>query len=331
MGSLKPKFKRIGVDLLGSDKSQGDLLSPALIAAKLLPQNTGLLLFVTKIPHEWEELKKSLDEEVLEKIDFHVVSEEITMQDDPLVAIRHKKDSSIIQALRLLKKKRIEAFVSCGNTGALVAASTLILNKINGVRRAALLAVLPSKHSHVSILDVGGNLSLKPSDLLAFAELGSLFEMIQYGRNNPKVGLLNIGVESKKGTEIQRETFELLKNSSLNFIGNCEPREVFEGRVDVVVTEGYSGNILLKTAEGVAHFFLDYLKELPKDSDELYLKLKKNFSYKEYPGALLMGVEGVVVKCHGDSSKESIISGIMAASQYVERALIQSLVSFPNK
>lgn len=316
---------------MGSDSSPNMLYSAALSAAKKLPQNSSLLLLATEeIFHALSlNLKENTFHEEGAKIDFHLVSEEISMEEDPLTSVRRKKDSSLVQGIRLLKKKRIDAFVSCGNTGALLAASSLILPHFKGVRRPALLAILPTKHSPVSVLDVGGNVSCTSTDLLAFAEMGALFVKEHFGKTNPSVALLNIGSESKKGTALLRQTHQLLSESRLHFQGNIEPRDIYLGKVDLVVTDGFSGNILLKTAEGTASLLLEYLNSSPIASNELLEQLKKHFSYREYPGALLLGVEGIVVKCHGESSEASVIAGILAAEKFARSSLIEKLQDKP--
>lgn len=276
----------------------------------------------------------------LARVEFSLVPDFITMRDDPLPAVRAKKNSSLVQGIRALKKKhadpqRIDAFVSAGNTGALVVAATLGLPRLQGVRRPALLALLPTEVGHMAVLDVGGNVQLKGDHLVRFAELGACFKRVQEGLATPRVGLLNVGVESKKGTIEHRRAYEALQNLAkthpgFKFIGNIEGRDVFRGLVDVLITDGFTGNILLKTTEGMAFFMLDFLKKNVQSSHSIDVQnllqaFLKQFSYAEYPGAILLGVEGIVVKCHGDSNAKSILNGIKAAFSYAENGLIDRL------
>lgn len=315
----------IGVDLMGSDRPPHVLFDAVLQAAKKLGSGLELLAFIS--PEAWELLsdkQKHFDDPSCARIAFQFADEVIEMSDDPLSAIRHKKNSSLILGLRQLKKKTIDGFVSLGNTGALIAAATITLPLLPGIRRPALLATLPAKLGRVSILDVGGSLSSKSGYLTRFALMGTCFQKIHFGINDPLVGLLNVGAESKKGTEEHRLTYQTLqKDPSINFIGNLEGFEVFQGKAHVVVTDGFTGNVLLKSAEGIASYILDYLKET--QTLEHVKQLEKRFSSDEHPGAILLGVEGVVVKCHGGSSPTALFNGIKAAYSYVQKELIEKL------
>jgi len=241
-------------------------------------------------------------------------SEVIEMGDAPLTAIRTKKDASLVHGIQALKNGQLDAFVSLGNTGALVACATLTLPHLPGIDRPALLATLPTLQSPVAVLDVGGSVHVKADHFVAFAALGAAYQRRMHGIARPRVGLLNIGEESEKGTAKHRAAYALLQqpHADFTFVGNIEGRDVFRGVVDVLVTDGFTGNVFLKTAEGAAAFILDSLHaslaELPA-----FQAARRQVDYAQYPGAVLCGVEGIVIKCHGCSSPEALYHGILGA------------------
>jgi glycerol-3-phosphate acyltransferase PlsX len=319
----------IGVDLLGSDVSPQELLEAIIAFRKQLSLSVQLTLFGT------EELFKrapcASDNTV-----FYPVSEEIHMSDDPLRAIRYKKQSSLYLGVQMLKEGHIDAIVSAGNTGALMAASKVLLSPLPRVERPALLTLLPTRRSDVAVLDVGANTSFKAKHLMQFALMGVAFQKTR-GISLPKVGLLNIGSEAKKGTPELRAAYDLLKDSSrassFAFIGNIEARAVFQGDIDVLVTDGFTGNILLKTAEGIGLVILDELEAATRQKDLSPLKaalveLRHHLHYAQYPGALLCGVKGIVIKCHGTAMTQSVLSSITSATRLVEHHFLESICSF---
>lgn len=241
-----------------------------------------------------------------ENVSFEVVATFIAPDEDPLVAIRRKKDASIPVGIKQLANQELDAFVSIGNTGALIAAATLMLKKSPGISRPALVASLPTKTGTVAVIDVGGNLNATAEQLFQFAELASENWRHEHPGQLPRVGLLNIGTEATKGTPSLRQAHTLLQGetSRWNFIGNIEGRDVFEGRVDILVTDGFTGNVFLKTSEGIAALIFDRLEgEHP---------LKPLFDYTEYPGARLLGIEATIVKCHGASSPQALQNGLLS-------------------
>lgn len=268
--------------------------------------------------------------------EFHCCRESIGMGDDPLSAVRSRKDASMVVGIKFLKQHAIDAFVSAGNTGALIAAATLYLPKISGVSRLALLAVLPTKKGSVAIIDVGGNLSSKPAQLLQFASMGIAYRRCCHRDVVPAVGLLNIGVESKKGTRELQHVYTALQelstqryvgNEIFRFAGNVEGRDVFDGNIDVLITDGFTGNVFLKTVEGTAAFMLNLFASLfehaaTPQNQAAFASFQRDFSYTEYPGAILCGVGGVVVKCHGEASTRSVYHAIMGAISLVEKKFI---------
>lgn len=321
----KPKFiASIGIDLMGGDLPPHQLFDAVIQAAIHLGPEYSLHAFLTR---ETADLlkEKEISNPSWSKISLHIADQVIEMSDEPLSAIRHKKNSSIVLALRQLKKKSLDAFVSLGNTGALIAGAALILPKLPGIKRPALLATLPAAIGRISILDVGGSVSYKAEHLTRFALMGACFERVHFGIPVPNVGLLNVGTESKKGTSEHRLAYQMLsdlKEHKLNFIGNLEGFEIFQGKAHVVVTDGFTGNILLKSAEGIASYMIDFLRKAKSEEAKTF---EARFSSDVHPGAILLGVEGVVVKCHGASSTTALFNGIKASAGYVKKALISKL------
>lgn len=331
---------RIGIDLMGGDSPPYDLFDAVLQAAEQLDAAYSLVVIATKsvvdqlspILHPMPSSGKK------GKIEFRIVASSIAMADEPLGAFRRKKESSLVVGIRLLKKRQLDAFVSCGNTGALVGGATLSLPMLPGINRPALLATLPTERGSVAVLDVGGNVSCKARHLVQFAYLGAAYQRALQGIETPVVGLLNIGVESRKGTTEVCQAYETLKSQCqeladcgitprMHFAGNIEGRDVFKGAVDVLVTDGFTGNVLLKTTEGAASFIFNTLKEGLKDkaSDALTHALdglQKQFNYAEYPGAIVCGIDGVVIKAHGSSSAKALFSSIVGAAELVKKRVV---------
>jgi glycerol-3-phosphate acyltransferase PlsX len=305
------KKKVIGIDLMGSDAAPNVLLDALKAQISSLSPNVELVAIGTS---EYKEKASFLR--------FYSADEAIQMDEHPLQALRHKKNSSLVVGLRLLKQGTIDAFVSAGNTGALVSAAKMILGLFPSLLRPALLALMPTKGQAVAVLDVGANLKEKASHLVQFAQLGSAYQKVR-GIKNPKVGLLNIGSEPLKGTSELRLAYQKLKNSSLHFVGNVEGKSVFDGEIDVLVTDGFTGNVFLKTSEGITSFILDQLNT--HFSEKSLTELRHRLYYTEYPGALLVGVKGVVVKCHGHAKPESIFQAIKGAIEFVSHDFVKNL------
>ncbi len=316
----------IGIDLMGSD-SPPALLYEAVkkVAQEIDPAKQTLVVFATP---EWE------DPSPPSGVVFYPVSEVIEMDDTPLFAARRKRDSSMAMAVELLRAGELDGIVSAGNTGALIALTTLGLERLPGVERPALLALLPTEKGSVAILDVGGHIHCRPEHLVQFAEIGSTYQRIVAGVTAPKIGLLNIGEESGKGTSEQRLAHDLLskhfqEKSEISFYGNVEGREVYQGAVDVLVTNGFAGNIFLKASEGVSSFILEHLEGALKEGEANHAlaDLRRNVDYAEYPGAIVCGVDGVVVKCHGYSNRRAIVNGIRGAIRLVDEKFIEQMKS----
>lgn len=314
---------------MGSDSSPHVLFEGVVRASEELPPSSTIVVFATQ--QALSTIQKPASQHHA-KIEFFSVPNAISMTDDPIRAAKIK-DSSLVTGIRQLKKKQLDAFISAGNTGALLTSATLQLPRLPGIKRPALLVCLPTVTGSVAVLDVGGNVSCKAHQLVQFAHMGAAYQSCNEGIEKPTVGLLNIGVEPKKGTSVIRETYEMLTSDCgdhLQFLGNVEGREVFQGKTDVLVTDGFTGNVLLKTAEGVSSFIFDFVQDAisgaPSHAFEQVLSnLRRYFSYSEYPGAFVCGVEGVVMKCHGHSSSRAMQNGIKGAAHLVEKRVVAHL------
>jgi glycerol-3-phosphate acyltransferase PlsX len=254
-------------------------------------------------------------------------TEVITCEESPTEAIRVKKDSSIVRAVKILKEdENAKALVSAGSTGAVLSASVILSRRIKGVHRPALSPCLPNmKDGETMLLDCGANVDCKPHHLLKFGEYASEYASKVLGVENPKVALLSVGTEDKKGNALSKEAFKLLKQSNLNFVGNMEARDILSGEYDVVVADGFSGNIALRSTEGAVQMILAYLKQSISASTKakigyLFMKdtfkgLKGKLDYNKKGGALLLGMEKVVVKAHGSSKASAFVHAIRQAEK----------------
>ena len=263
----------------------------------------------------------------------------ITMEDDPSTAVRRKKNSSMAVALKMLSDGEGDAVVSAGSTGALLTGATLIVKRIKGIRRAALSPVLPAGEHGVMLVDCGANVECSAEYLLQFAYMGSFYAGRIMGCENPRVGLLNVGTEDTKGGELQHRAFELLKaagdEGKINFIGNVEGTTVFSGEVDVVVTDGFTGNVLLKSAEGVIKFIMKQLKGVFYKSTKNKLaaaviksdlsEMKKSLDVNEIGGTALLGISKPVVKAHGSSNETSFFAAIRQSVKFYESGIIDDI------
>lgn len=323
-------MKRILVDVMGGDHAPEETVKGAYLAADEL--DCELVLIGNR-----DEIHRVAKENRMDPDRFEIVHTEtvIEMTDEPILVRRGKADSSMSTALRMLSEEQGDAVVSTGNTGALFAGATLIVRKINGVHCPAIAALLPMQPP-VLLLDSGANLNVSAEDLEQFAVMGSVYMKRAMGVENPRVGLLNNGAESTKGTNLQIEAYRrLLENPDLNFVGNIEGNRVMRNACDVLVTDGFSGNILLKTMEGMGKLMLTTMKELfyrnaqTKTAGILvkpYLgEVKKNFDASEYGGAPILGVKRPVIKAHGSSDARAFKNAIRQALFCAEGDLSEDL------
>ena len=314
----------IALDAMGSDKAPKPEIEGALQAAR---HHGARVLLVGPESRLKAELAHYPGARHL-PIDVVHASEVITM-DDKVEAIRGKRDSSIRVGLRLVRNGRADGFVTAGNTGAAMATARMVLGSLPGVDRPALAAAFPTVLNTAAILlDVGANVDCEPINLEQFAVMGDIYCRAIFGMKRPRVGLLSIGEEESKGNELTREAFTLLKRLPLNFVGNVEGRDLYLGQVDVIVADGFVGNVALKTSEGVARLVRAVLKETLKStitrqvgallSRNAFSDFKKRLDHTEYGGAPLLGVKGVCFITHGSSNTNAIKNAIRVAAEFAE-------------
>jgi glycerol-3-phosphate acyltransferase PlsX len=263
------------------------------------------------------------------------------MDDSPLTALRRKKDSSVRVAIDLVKSGEADAFVSAGNSAVVMATALLVLGKLPGVERPAIATVMPSYKDHFILLDAGANVDCKPVHLYQFAVMGEAYARFIFNMESPKIGLLSIGEEDVKGNELTRESFKLLKNARLNFIGNIEGQEIFEGDADVVVCDGFVGNIALKIAEGLAETMTKMLKREISERvtgkiGALFLRdafksFRKKTDYSEYGGAPLLGLSKPCIIAHGRSTSKAIKNAIIVAGSIHKKGILDMISKEFNK
>ena len=323
---------KIIVDAMGGDNAPGEIVKGAVRAQRELGVEIVLV-------GRREDVEACLKAENCTDIPVIDAREVITMEDDPSTATRRKKDASMTVGLNQLRDGAADAMVSAGSTGALLTGATLIVKRIRGIRRAALAPVLPAGEHGVMLIDCGANVECTPEYLLQFAYMGSFYAKKMMGCPEPRVGLLNVGTEDTKGGSLQHETFALLKQADaegrIRFIGNVEGTGVFNGGVDVVVTDGFTGNVLLKATEGVIKYMMKSLKgvfyaSLPNKLAAAVLKkdLKKmarSMDVNEVGGTALVGISKPVIKAHGSSNAASIFAAVRQAKIFVESGIIADI------
>ena len=323
---------KIIIDAMGGDNAPEAIVKGSLLARDRL--GLDLVLVGQK-----EKIEACIGEHSRDGLEIVDAREIVTMEDDPSKACRSKKDSSMTVALNLLKDGRGDAVVSAGSTGALLTGATLIVKRIKGIRRAAMAPVLPSAENGIILIDCGANAECTPEYLLQFAYMGSFYAKKLMGLDNPRVGLLNIGTEETKGGELQHGSFALLKEADeagrLNFVGNVEASTMLLGGVDVVVADGFSGNIALKTAEGVAKWLFGELKGVFMSSTKNKLAaavikkdvkgIAKRIDPNEVGGTAFLGISKPVIKAHGSSGDEAFFAAIRQASQVAESGIVDDI------
>jgi phosphate acyltransferase len=318
---------RIALDAMGGDHAPDEILKGALLAVEEWPVE---ILLVGK-----EDVIKSrlaaLGSPSPKRVEIVDAREVVEMDEPALTPIRKKRNSSIRVCANLVSEKKADAMVSAGNTGAAMSSAYMVLGMIEGVDRPALAAVLPNVSGHTLLLDVGANVDSKPGHLREFAVMGHFYAQMIFGQEHPRVGLLSIGEEEGKGNELTKETFRVMKETGLNFIGNAEGRDVFNGNCDVVVCDGFIGNVVLKASESLGEFVSRTLREEVMRSPmrkvgALMLKsafddLKKRMDYSEYGGAPLLGVNGGCIVCHGRSNAKAIKNAIRVAREFAANSV----------
>ena len=320
----------VALDAMGGDNAPTEIVRGAVQAAREL----GLRVALVGRP---EEIVACLARHGPKPDTVTVVpaSEVIGMDEHPAQAARQKKDSSIVAGLRMVKRGEAGAFVSAGNTGAIMAAAIMYLGRIRGIERPTLAALMPLSGKLTVFLDVGANADCKPNYLLQFAEMASAYMQRVWKVERPKVALLNIGEEETKGSSLAQESYHLLAKSGLNFIGNIEGRDVATDIADVMVTDGFTGNVVVKTMEGMADFIMGQLRTAIKSRPwyaaaglalmPAFNKVRKKLDYREYGAGPLLGVNGLVFIGHGRSDARAIFSSLRVAHEAVQSGMLEAL------
>ncbi|RXZ76998.1 phosphate acyltransferase PlsX [Paenibacillaceae bacterium] len=323
---------RIAIDAMGGDNAPDAIVQGALQAAAEWPDVHIVLI------GDRARIEPLLGSSLPGNVEVCHASEVVEPDEEPVRAIRRKKDSSMAVAGRMVRDGEVAAMISAGNTGALMATGLLVVGRLAGIERPALAPMVPTMDNvGVLALDLGANMDAKPEHLLQYALMGSLYRQKVHGMKNPRVGLLNVGTEAKKGNELTKAAYELLEASSVNFIGNIEASAVFRRDCDVLVCDGFAGNIMLKAMEGTANTIFGVLKEEFKRNWRTKLAaaimmpglrgLKKTMDYKEHGGAPLLGVSGLVMKSHGSSDALAVKNGVRQTRIALQSSLIESIAS----
>jgi glycerol-3-phosphate acyltransferase PlsX len=322
----------IALDAMGSDRAPKPEIEGAIQAARRFGIHVALV-------GPEETLRAELSRHPFSRsLPISVVhaSEVIGMEDKAVQAVRAKRDSTMRVGLRLVREGKATAFITAGNTGAAMATAKMVLGGLPGVDRPALVAVIPTSIGSVStLLDVGANVDCKPHNLEQFAVMGDIYFRSMFGTASPRVGLLSIGEEEGKGNELTRESFDLLKQLPINFVGNVEGRDIYSGKVDVIVADGFVGNVALKTSEGVANLVRATLKETLAAtitrqvgyllSRSAFSDFKKRLDHTEYGGAPLLGVKGACFITHGSSNVNAIKNAIRVAAEFAEHNITANI------
>ncbi len=313
---------RIALDAMGGDNAPHVNVAGAVAAARdygieIILVGDNLILRRELLAYPISNLKISIEP----------ASQVVAMGEPPTVALRQKKDSSITRAISLVKEGKAEAVISAGNTGAMMATAKVILGSLKGVDRPAIATLFPTLNTPCVLLDVGANVDCRPQHIFQFAVMGSIYAQHILGKKNPRVGLLSIGEEESKGNELTREAYKLLQKSSLNFMGNVEGKDIYSGKADVIVSDGFTGNVALKASEGVVEMlFSTVRREIMKNilarigfflMNKNLKRIYKKLDYSEYGGAHLLGIDGVCIIGHGRSNSNAVKNAVRVAKEFV--------------
>lgn len=322
---------RIAVDAMGGDYAPRAIVEGAVAAAK--EYNIDVILVGKRQAIETE-LKRY--KAVSRRITIEDATEIIGMDESAATSVRRKRDSSIVKAIEMIKEGRAEAMVSAGNTGAVVCAATLVMGLLPGIERPGIAIITPSLTGRALLVDVGANINPKPIHLQQYAVMATAYFRNVLNIPNPRVGLLNIGEEETKGPEYVQETYAFLEKAKVNFIGNVEGKDIFSGKCDCIVCDGFVGNIALKITEGLAEVIAEFLKRQIFSSVWSRLgallmmrgfkRFRKQLDYSEYGGALLLGVNGIVIIGHGRSSAKAIKNAIRVAKEELEKNVNEKII-----
>ncbi len=322
----------VAIDAMGGDHGAHVTVPAAL---EILRRDADINIVLVGLTEAIESELRACRAEVSPRLRIHHASEVVTMDDPPAQALRSKKDSSMRVAINLVKSGEANACVSAGNTGALMAISRFVLKTLPGIDRPAIASMLPSLKGHVYVLDLGANVDCTAEHLLQFGIMGAMLASAVEHKENPSVGLLNIGEEDIKGNDVVKQAGELLRNSHLNFYGNVEGDDIYKGTTDVVVCDGFVGNVALKTSEGLAQMMGKFLRQ--EFRRNLFTKLlgllampvlsafKKRMDHRRYNGASLLGLRGIVVKSHGSADSFAFQFAIETAVEEVRNGVLRRI------
>ena len=321
----------IALDAMGGDEAPNEIVKGAILAVNEAEGFDVLLI------GDENAINETLKSEGYsgDRISVRATTEVIGNEEVPTKAVKQKKNSSMVVGFGLLRDKKVDCFVSAGNSGALLAGAVMILKKLPGIDRPAVASVVPTKNGNVVLLDSGFNTNIKPMNYVQFAYLGGAYAKAAFGIEDPRVGLVNIGVEDKKGTPDVKEANDLLKKAKINYVGNIESREFFNDAADVIVTDGFTGNIMLKLIEGASDFFFGLIKDVMSGTSMAKVgallmmnelkNLKRKLDSDVLGGAPLLGVDGLLIKSHGSSTSRTIKYVLMKAKTTVEANMIDHL------
>ena len=335
-------MKYVAVDAFGGDYAPAEIVKGCVMALNSNEQKAehkdfGLII-TGKEKLIYDELEKCLPQNdflAAKRLVIQNAEEVVLNEDTPTAAIKQKKDSSMVVGFNLVREGRAEAFVSAGNTGALLAGALAVIGRIKGVQRPALGVPLPGLGGYTFLIDSGANVDAKASYLVQFAQMGSVYVENMFDKTAPKVGLVNIGAEKEKGNALVKEAYPLLENCGVNFAGNVEARDIPLGAVDVAVCDAFVGNIILKNSEGLSKALLTIIKnELMSGfaskigavlSKKAFANVKKNFDSSEVGGAPFLGLNGLVVKAHGNSDAKAVKNAIFQAISFIKHDTLNKI------
>ncbi|MBE3069835.1 MAG: phosphate acyltransferase PlsX [Planctomycetes bacterium] len=321
---------RLALDAMGGDHAPGEIVRGAVAARDGLPDDEILLV------GDQEAIRKELDAAgaSMERLTVVHASQQVEMAEPPVEAMRRKPDSSMRRAMEIMARSEADAAISAGNTGAFVAAGHMVAKRLPGIRRPGISVVLPTFHGPVVVIDVGANVDSRPVHLLQYGVMASVYARKVFGIQEPRVGILSIGEESEKGNELARDAAELMAEAPIRFCGNAEGRDIFNGRFDVVVCDGFVGNIVLKCVEALAgsvfQSIMQEISAMPPEHKARLLPalalLQRRHDAEEYGGAPLLGVDGVVIICHGNVRARGIANALRVAATYARQEVNRTIV-----
>jgi len=329
------------VDAMGGDNAPDAVIKGAIKAVNEIESEIVLIGDKEIINSRVKELfGKEKIEDLSPKFSIYHTTGVITMEDKPTDAIKHKKDSSMVVGFNLLKEGKGDVFLSAGNSGALLTGATLLIGRIKGIDRPAMAPMLPAYKKRLMLIDAGANTNCKPINLVQFAQMATIYLKNTYGIEKPAIGLLNIGTEPTKGNELIRESYEILTKESerlgINFVGNVEGRDAFSGKIDAIVCDGFTGNVFLKTVEGLGKLVKRTLTESLKKNLLSTIaalpalpgikRFSKTMDYKEYGGALFLGVKKPVIKAHGSSDEKLFHYTIKQAEEFAKNKAVDMMI-----